>query len=225
MAIILSLLTPLLTGLLLLGVWQGGSFLHRYERWFYIITSVAMMPLVGVSILLQTGAIATLDPVVYALFFQGQLGFAFFILVMFAGALRPKSKTQIMLLKVRRELAVLGFIVLVPHAVLLVIRALRALNPTGTLAFFIIVPLVITSFPVVRRKMTPATWRGFHYWAYIVYGLIYAHIASITVIVQWNDGTAYGDLAWLRFFIYTGIFIIYLTLKQKYHARKKNAPV
>lgn len=225
MAIILSLLTPLLTLILLVGVWVWGPYLHRYEKWVYVITTFLVMPLVLVSVFLQTGQMESVHPIVYALLFQGQLGLAFYILVMFAGVLKPKSKSQITLLKVRRELAILGFLWLIPHATLLIIRALSALNPTGTLAFFIIIPLVITSFPLIRRKMKPDTWRGFHYWAYIVYGLIYLHIASITLIVQWNDGTAYGSLAWLRFFIYTAIFVAYLTLRQKYVHPKKSAPV
>ena len=220
MAIILSLLTPLLTLLIALAVWQFGALIHRYEKGLYLLTLLAVIPLTLVSILLQTNTLDALNPVVYAVFFQGQLGLSFYILVMFAGALKPKSKTQIMLLKVRRELAILGFFWLIPHATLLIIRALSALNPTGTLAFFIIVPLVVTSFPLIRRKMTREKWLGFHYWAYVVYGLIYLHIASITIIVQWNDGTAYGNLAWLRFIMYTGIFVAYLTLKQKYHLEK-----
>ncbi len=225
MAIILSLLTPLLTILLFLGVRQWGSLLHRYEKFVYGLTGLMVIPLVGVSVLFQTGFIENIHPLWYAIFFQGQLGVSFYILVMFAGALKPKTPSQITLLRVRRELAILGFLWLIPHATLLVIRALSALNPTGTLAFFIIVPLVITSFPFIRRKMKPDTWRGFHYWAYIVYGLIYLHIASITLMVQWNDGTSYGALAWLRFLIYTAIFVAYLTLKQKYYPLKKNALV
>jgi methionine sulfoxide reductase heme-binding subunit len=213
MAIILSLLTPLMTVLLFLLVRQWGSFLHRYEKRVYLLTVLFIIPLTTVSVLLQTGTLAPVNPWIYAIFFQGQLGLAFYLLVMFAGALPPKSKSQIALLKVRRELAILGFLWLIPHATLLIIRALSALNPTGTIAIFIIIPLVITSFPLIRRKMKPLAWRGFHYWAYVVYGLIYVHLASITLLVQWNDGTPYGNLAWFRLSLYTLIYGTYVYLK------------
>lgn len=213
MAIILSLLTPLMALLLFSIVWQWGALLHRYEKQVYLLTVILILPLTAVSVLLQTGNLEPVNPWLYALFFQGQLGLAFYLLVMFAGALRPKSKPQIALLKVRRELAILGFLWLIPHATLLIVRALSALNPTGTIAIFIIIPLVITSFPFIRRKMKPLAWRGFHYWAYVVYGLIYVHLASITVLVQWNDGTPYGNLAWLRLSLYTLIYGTYLYLK------------
>jgi DMSO/TMAO reductase YedYZ heme-binding membrane subunit len=223
MALLLSLLTPLLTLGLFLMVWRFGSVIHHHENTLYVLTALIAVGLSVISVLIQLGQMGMPTDLIYALFFQGQLGLSFYLLVMFAGALKPKSKSQIALLRVRRELAVLGFLWLVPHATLLIVRALSALNPTGTLAFFIIIPLVITSFPVIRRLMTPSTWRGFHYWAYIVYGLIYFHLASITLLVQWNDGTAYGELAWLRLFIYTAIFVSYLTLKQKYYAPVKKS--
>ena len=87
----------------------------------------------------------------------------------------------------------------------------------------IINPLVITSFPLIRRKLKPLAWRGFHYWAYIVYGLIYVHLASITILDQWNDGTPYGNLAWLRLSLYTLIYGTYVYLKST--KTQKNALV
>ena len=175
------------------------------------------------NVLIQTGIFAPVNPWIHAIFFQGQLGLAFYLLVMFAGARPPKSKSQITLLKVRWELSSLGFLWLIPYVTLLIIRALSALNPTGTIASFIIIPLVITSFPLIRRKLKPLAWRGFHYWVYITYGLIYVHLASITILDQWNDGTPYGNLAWLRLYLYTLIYGTYVYLKST--KTQKNALV
>jgi DMSO/TMAO reductase YedYZ heme-binding membrane subunit len=153
------------------------------------------------------------DNLLYPILFQGHLALAFYLLVMFAGAFKHKSKAKITLLRVRRELAVIGFFMVMPHAALLIIEALSALNPTGTIAVFLMVPLVITSFPIIRRKFSRDGWLGFHKWAYITYGLIYVHLVTITVIAQTPPTNAYEELWWLRLIIYTMIFAAYLYLK------------
>ncbi len=213
MAWIESLMTPILTLLVLGWVITGGKHLHKHEHLYYLIFGIIGISLTIFAVFFQMGIMVQPDNLLYPIFFQGHLALAFYLLVMFAGAFKHKSKAKITLLRVRRELAVIGFFMVMPHATLLVITALSALNPTGTIAVFLMIPLVITSFPIIRRKFTREGWLGFHKWAYITYGLIYLHIVTITVIAQTPPTNPYEELWWFRLIIYTIIFMSYLVLK------------
>lgn len=213
MAWIESLMTPTLTGLVILWVIYGGKHLHKHEHFYYLIFGIFGLSLTLFAVLFQTGDLNRPDNLLYPVFFQGHLALAFYLPVMFAGAFKHKSKAKITLLRVRRELAVIGFFMVLPHATLLIITALSALNPTGTIAVFLMIPLVITSFPIVRRKFSREGWLGFHKWAYITYGLIYLHLVTITVIAQTPPTNPYEDLWWFRLIVYTIIFMSYFILK------------
>ncbi len=213
-------------------VWRFGTHVHKHESKYYVVVGLFAF-IVGVyAIVLQA---ISLDfkaehPVWYAVLYQGHLTFPFFILVMFAGALKPKSKPKITLMKVRRELAIIGFLFLIPHAIYLVWLALSNLNPTGTLSFLIMLPLFITSFTQIRKKMHPTAWRKLHKWAYPAYALIYLHLASITLVfnILWfqaGDIDALGyALGYVRFALYTVIFGVYTILKLT-HRKTKTVPV
>ena len=196
----------------------AGKHLHKHENTYYIIIGLISFIAGVLAVIAQVidYNIQLENPVLYTLFFQGHLTLPFFILVMYAGAFKKKSKAKLTLMKVRRELAVIGFLFLIPHAVYLVWLALTNLNPTGTIAFLIMVPLFITSFTQIRKKMHPLKWRKLHKWAYPAYAMIYLHIASITIIFNLmnNEGT---ELIWgfIRFGIYTVIFGLYTYLKFK----------
>ncbi len=202
-----------------------GKHLHKNEYIYYFVASVIAFVALVLGILEQAGVLglALADiPVVYQLIFQGHLTFALFVLVMFAGAFKNKTPQKITLMRVRREMAILGFLFLVPHAAFLIVTALSAWNPTGTLAFLIMVPLFVTSFPKIRKKLKPLQWRKLHKWAYAAYAFIYAHLLTINLIAQQDT----GNLRFIRFALYTVIFLFYTYLKFKNYIlpahRKKN---
>jgi len=204
------------------AVYKYGKHLHKNEYKYYLGATIIGVIGVVLTVLAQANILITAEtlrtPFIYELFFQGHLPLALFILVMFAGAFKNKSKPKIALMRVRRELAILGFLFLLPHAAFLIIPALTALNPTGTLALLIMIPLFITSFPKIRKKMHPLEWRKLHKWAYAAYAMIYLHLASITLIAQEDS------LRFVRFGLYTVIFAFYSYLKFKnYIIPKKKA--
>ncbi len=197
---------------LALFIHYRGKHLHKNENAYYIVTALIALVATVLAVLAQVGALGfELEniPVLYQLIFQGHLTFSFFVLVMFAGAFKKKSKPKITLMRVRREMAILGFLFLVPHATFLIITALSALNPTGTIAFLIMIPLFITSFTNIRKKMHPLQWRKLHKWAYLAYFMIYVHLLSINSIAQEDE------LRFVRAAAYTVIFGIYTYLKMK----------
>ena len=215
---ILDILGIILLIPLILFVIYAGKHLHKNENTYYIIIGIFAF-LTGVTAIIAQIVAYDLKqetPMIYALFFQGHSTLPFFILVMFAGAFKKRSKPKLTLMKVRRELAIIGFLFLIPHAILLVWLALTNLNPTGTLAFLIMLPLFITSFPKIRKKFAPKQWKKLHKWAYVSYALIYLHLASITIIFNLMNNTG-SDLVYgfIRFGIYTAIFGYYTFLKLK----------
>ncbi len=212
---------------LTLFIFYFGKHLHKNEYKYYWGVGVLMTFATIIAILAQLNIGMTMDdikdiPFIYQAIFQGHMTFAFYILVMFAGAFKKKSKPKIMLMRVRRENAILGFMFLVPHATFLIVTALSALNPTGTIAFLIMIPLFITSFPKIRKKMHPLQWRKLHKWAYAAYGMVFIHLASINTLAQ-EDA-----LRFVRLAIYTIIFGVYTYLKFKNYILvedpKKKAP-
>lgn len=208
---------------LALFVYYSGKHLHKNEHTYYIVSAIIALVATVLAVLAQIGTLGfSLEniPVLYQLIFQGHLTFAFFVLVMFAGGFKKKSKPKIALMRVRREMAILGFIFLIPHATFLIITALSALNPTGTIAFLVMIPLFVTSFTSIRKKMHPLQWRKLHKWAYLVYLMIYVHLLSINLIAQEDE------LRFVRAAIYTAIFGFYTYLKMKNYILppKKESP-
>ena len=200
-------------------VYRYGRSIHKHEERFYVVTAIFAVLLTIAAIFAQVfdRNLAVESPVIYALFFQGHTAFALYVLVMFAGAFKHKSKPKTTLMMVRRELAIIGFILLVPHVVLLIWTALTNYNPTGTIAFLIMIPLFITSFKHIRKKMKPLQWKKLHRLAYAAYAVIYLHVASITVIFNllFSETTADLIFGFVRFTLYTIIFGFYTYLKFK----------
>ncbi len=219
LSIVFSFSSVLLIGLLAIIVIKFGGHIHKHEYKYYWVASIVAGIATVFSILAQFDIVNVDIPLIYQIIFQGHLTFAFYVLVMFAGAFKPKSKAKITLMKVRREMAILGFIILIPHAVLLIIKALSALNPTGTIALIIMTPLFITSFPKIRKKMHPLKWRKLHKWAYAAYFMVFLHLVSITIIAQRLSETprAYDQYWWLRLIMYVLIFMFYSYLKFKHY--------
>lgn len=137
---------------------------------------------------------------------SGEIGTAFFIVVMFQGALSKKFNITQKLLLTRKEYSILGFIALIPHGLFYLISR-QVFEWNGIVSLAIMLPLFITSFIVVRRKIKPHHWSLLHAYSYIVYSLIFAHL----IIMSHGVNT----------YAYTLIFITYIILKIKNHPFKK----
>ena len=155
---------------LLLVLVPFRKFIHKHENEVYIIS------IVMVGFILLNNHYVWINPIFYSYIDRGLISFGLFFLVMFTGALKRKSKPNIMLMQVRREMALLGFIFLIPHSLRRLSLSLSGYNPTGLIAMLIIIPLVITSYPLIRKKMTFPTWKKIHKAAYVVYLMIYIHL-------------------------------------------------
>ncbi len=206
---ILGFSSVFLIVLLWIIISKFGTHIHKNEYKYYV--GMGLLAAVGTvfAVLHQLDMVSVDLPVLYQIAFQGHLTLAFFVIVMYGGAFKNKSKPKITIMKVRREMAILGFITLIPHAVLLITTALNANNPTGVIAITILFPLFLTSFPKIRKKMHAYEWRGFHKWAYFAYLAIFSHLLAINILAQ-DDA-----LRFVRMTIYIIIFGVYTYLKFK----------
>jgi len=69
----------------------------------------------------------------------------------------------------------------------------------------VMLPLWITSFPVVRKKMHAKAWKRLQRWAYLFYALLCLHILLLTIPNALRGRPGYG----LTVFVYTAIFVAY----------------
>lgn len=112
-------------------------------------------------------------------FVKGYAGFAFFYVVMITGALNPKWKLTKKLRSVRAPYSILGFVLLMSHPLNYIAEVLskqRDIPIFGVAAFLIMIPLFITSYMAIRKKMKAQTWVKLQRWAYPVYALILVHL-------------------------------------------------
>jgi DMSO/TMAO reductase YedYZ heme-binding membrane subunit len=112
-------------------------------------------------------------------FVKGYVGFALFYVVMITGALNPKLKITQKLKSVRAPYSILGFVILLSHPLHYAIEVLtqqRDFPLFGVLAFVVMIPLFITSYMSIRKRMKPQDWFKLQRWAYLSYAFILIHL-------------------------------------------------
>ncbi len=133
---------------------------------------------------------------------KGMLGFAFIYTVMITGALNPKWKLTKKLKAVRGMYSILGFVLLIAHPLNYaaeVLGGLREIPIFGVAAFVIMIPLFITSYIVIRKRMSPKAWAKLQQWAYLSYAFILIHLIV-------NGTTPQNKIvAFILFIVYGGL--------------------
>lgn len=146
---------------------------------------------------------------------MGYVGLSFFLVVMFTGVL-DKSEMKKRLSGTRAELAIIGTIFVVVHGLKFIVFAIDYgflwTAPfyfyLGVASAFIVIPLFITSFLIIRKKMKGKTWKNLHKLSYLFYLLVGLHLVFMN-----NE----------RIFFYIGIFAVYLITRIWTFLEKKRA--
>jgi len=188
---------------LVMMVYFFGKHIHRNEYKYYLGVLIFVT-------LLTLGLLLEMNLWIFqALIVEGHLSFSLFTIVMFGGAFLVKTKPKRYLMQIRREFALIGFLFLIPHGIYRLSLAINGYNFTGLVAFFIMIPLVIVSYPKIRKKIGSLTWKRIHKMAYVVYFLIYIHVGFRLFIGESFRQFSFLLDAWP----YHVIFILYLVLK------------
>ncbi|MDR1728251.1 MAG: ferric reductase-like transmembrane domain-containing protein [Acidobacteriota bacterium] len=128
-----------------------------------------------------------------ALVQRGGVALALFALVMFAGVFAKGSKPRALLLPLRRQLAIIGFILALGHIVVYTATFAPQLfdddirldrNIVASLAVALAVTLLLaalaaTSPVAVRKLIAPARWKRVQTLAYPFFLLIFLHLALV----------------------------------------------
>lgn len=152
-------------------------------------------------------------------FKRGALPTAMFIVVMYLGALDAKKPMVSKLMGIRGQLSIIACILTLGHNIIYGQKHFVKLftNPSemkpqaliaaiiSIIMIAVMLPLMVTSFTAVRKKMRFSTWKKLQRWAYLFFGLIYIHI---TVLFLPKFSEKYLDII-----AYTLIFGIYAVLR------------
>ncbi|RJX26460.1 MAG: hypothetical protein C4537_02550 [Acholeplasma sp.] len=175
-----------------------NKWIHKQARWFII----------G-SLLLATLVLFVDIPLLTFIIDRGHLTLAFFILIMFAGVMKKTWVPYKKILLVRGDLAIMGFIFLLPHGIERLSLALGGYNTSGLIAGIIMIPLTLSSFMPIRKKIRPDRWKKLHKLAYVAYLMIYFHL-GFDVFIDASNG--YISLS-PNSILFHLLFVTYLVLK------------
>lgn len=136
---------------------------------------------------------------------------ALFTLVMFAGAFVQGSTLAKKFMPVRAHLSILGGILAIGHGIALGQSFIKRLNFTvefviSLLLLLVMVPLFVTSFTVIRKKMNPKSWKKLQRLAYLFYLLTFIHILAFEMPKALRGVKGYA----LNVFVYFVVFVSYL---------------
>lgn len=197
------------------------DLLKKYPNIFYITAAViSIAAFICSSYVVKTGWI---KDYVVGIFAKGSLGTAFFVLVMYAGAMKNTWKATKTLMKIRGELSIMGCVLVLCHnftygrtyfrrlftspASLTAVQMAAAIISIVLITIMLV--LTITSFPQIRKKMNAVRWKKLQRSAYIFYGLIYVHILLINVPYARRGMTEYA----INVAVYSLVFVNYVMMR------------
>jgi DMSO/TMAO reductase YedYZ heme-binding membrane subunit len=167
------------------------------------------IPFVGRLVGIETfsiGGIPFLGSITRDYIHAGTLGFPLLVIIMYMGALSPKNPYVKKLLSIRKELSILSGFPILTHSLIRVTNnfprafnfffdseaSARATNALGAgisnfsfvlgivmLALFI--PLWVTSFESVHKRMGGIRWKKLQRWSYVLYAMLFIHAMGIQV--------------------------------------------
>ena len=226
MPILLSLVLALLLS------WYGGSAIKKHAPVFY--GGAALLALTTIAVT-WSGADASfpgwMSNYVWPLLSHGAFASALFIIVMYMGALPNGTKAIKRLMPIRAELSIMASLLVLGHNIaygrtyfVRLFTDTSKMSTTQTLAAIcslimiaIMLPLMITSFRAVRKKMKPKSWKKLQRSAYVFYGLIYVHTMLLYVpMVQAGRSVYIVNVS-----VYSLIFISYAGMRIRKELLKK----
>lgn len=171
-----------------------------------------------------------LGAILLGVFTQGGLAGALFILVMFAGAVKNGSIYMRRIMPIRGELSIMASILTLGHNIAFgrtyFVRLytsaaelrwnVLAAAICSLIMIAVMLPLFVTSFKSIRRKMRPKRWKELQRWAYLFYALMPVHILLVNLTgVQERKMSAMINAA-----LYGLVFSVYLWMRVRKALRR-----
>lgn len=167
----------------------------------------------------------------------GGLTGAFFVIVMYAGAFPNRSIGAKTFIPLRGPLSIIASINGLAHSVAYGMsyykKALNGFSELSTsLIVFIVlstimtlimIPLFITSFVSVRRKMKATAWKKLQRLAYVFYALLFIHVMMLMVPPALKGSKGYDITVFVYVFIYLSYLVCRLA-KTMFGSKAENLP-
>ncbi len=202
----------------------GKDIIKKHAKIFYIIFAILSIGIVYIT----TSKIFLDFPTwvrtwIWGLFANGAISTSLFVIVMFTGAFKKGSKLRKTLLPIRAELSILASILILGHNVAFGLSYFKFLftrpealplnqllaSISSIIMILIMIPLFITSFYGIRKKMNAKTWKKLQRWAYLFYALIYVHVLLLLVPIALKGRT----FAFITVIVYSIIFLTYAAMR------------
>lgn len=205
-------------------VYFCGEVLKKYPYIFYIGAAVLS---VAASAAYSMCAGSTIPVFVkqniIGIITKGSLGTAMFVAVMYAGALPDRTDIKKRLMRIRGELSITAAVMVLCHNITYGKTYFRLLFTDSTampltqriaavislLLIVLLIVLTATSFPSVRKKMNPHSWKKLQRSAYVFYALTYVHIMLISVPYARSGLIA----SRINVIVYSIVFMVYAAMR------------
>ena len=206
--------------LAVLAIALGRGFIKKHPVVCYCIAGIIAAALaVCTAVQAQAHFPMWLRTWVWPVFAKCSFASALFVIVMYTGVFSNGSKMIKILMPVRGEISIIASVLTLGHNIsygqtyfkMLFVRPMSmqknvlAAAAVSIVMICIMLPLFITSFPSVRKKMKARNWKRLQRLAYVFYGLMYVHVMLLTVpgAVQGREGYMFNAA------IYTLVFVGY----------------
>lgn len=158
-----------------------------------------------------------LDDVLFLLLHKCTLATALFVVVMFIGAFRRDGWVAQQFRPIRAELSIMAWLLSLGHmAVYLASYVTRLSSGVAqpnvaaalvvALALFVLLAVLgVTSFNVVKKRMTREGWTRLQRWAYVFFGLVYVHL----MLMLLPSALRGGEVAQVSVAVYSVVFLAY----------------
>ena len=220
------LLQSLILAALLL--WAGHNQIKKHAGLCYGIATLVSLAVIAV---VWSGALPD-SSWFFPVFTQGGLACALFIAVMFASAVPNGSGFMRTVVPIRGELSILASILTLGHNIAFgrtyFVRLFQGASmPVNVLAAIcsllmiaIMLPLFITSFKRVRRRMKPGNWKRLQRLAYVFYGLLYLHVLLLNL-----PGARTSASAQCNVLVYSVVFLTYACMRIRKALLRRRYPL
>lgn len=207
--------------------WFGAGFIKRSAGPLYLLASAVSLGVVSVTHL----GLAP-DSVLWKLLSNCSFATALFAVVMYMAVLPRGGRAVKRLFPIRAELSILACILTLGHNLaygktyfgMLLTRPERLERESLWAALCTVVliglmlPLMVTSFPKVRKKMKARAWKRLQRLAYGFYGLTYIHVMLLAVSFLKNGKGEYI----FNILVYSAVFMPYGILRLRKGLMKKH---
>ena len=202
----------------------GSRYIRSHAGLLYAISALVSVAVIAAVWSGATAGLPAWSGYVVPIFTQGALAGALFMAVMYAAAVPNGSRFMRAVMPVRGELSIIACILTLGHNIAFgrtyfVSLFSGSALPANIMAaaicslamLAIMLPLFITSFKRVRRRMQPRRWKRLQRLAYGFYGLMYAHVLLLNLPGAWSGGLG----ARINVAVYSAIFISYACLRAR----------